>query len=142
MMGVAPNLVRLNQSRQFISWEERRQLAIKAREMALVREIKMGNGRQDWLFARTIVPNNTLRGVARRIAFLNDTPIGNILFGRNGAIRKSMNIRLITELPSTVIDLGILPNHPLWQRISIFEFQSGPLMVTELFLPGCPIYTI
>ena len=141
MMGKKPDLTRLSQGRQFVSWQERQLLSMNDREMALVREIKMGDGAQDWMFARTIVPNSTLKGEARRISFLNDTPIGNILFGRNGATRTSMNVSLTWELPQSLIELGVLPEQPLWERCSIFEFTSGPLMVTELFLPDCPVYS-
>lgn len=140
VMGVKPRLTLLNQGRQMVSREERTKLGIPPREMALVREIKMGKHNKNWMFARTIVPNRTLQGPARRIASLNDTPIGKLLFGRNGAIRKSMEVNLTWELPQTLLAMGVIPEHQLWQRQSIFEFHSGPLMVTELFLPDCPIY--
>ncbi len=140
VMGVTPRLTRLKQGRQFVLANERRILGIKPRNMALVREIKMGKGEQQWLFARTVVPMQTLSGSARRIAMLNDTPIGKILFGRNGAVRKSMSLELTENIPASVFELGIEVNHPLWRRRSIFEFSSGPLMVSEIFLPDCPIY--
>ena len=141
LMGKKPSLTRLSQGRQFVSWQERQLLSMNEREMALVREIKMGTGGLYWMFARTIVPNRTLQGEARRISFLNNTPIGNILFGRNGATRTSMDVYLTWELPQSLIELGVLPEQPLWERCSIFEFNSGPLMVSELFLPACPIYS-
>lgn len=141
MIGATPHLNRLSQGRQFVSLQEREILGIPARQMALVREIKMGDGHKDWMFARTIVPIKTLNGSAKRISYLNETPIGQILFGRNGAVRQSMQVELTCLLPKAALDLGILPTFPLWQRQSIFEFQSGPLMVTELFLPDCPIYS-
>ncbi|WP_168204268.1 chorismate--pyruvate lyase family protein [Aliikangiella coralliicola] len=141
VMGVTPRLTRLNQGRQLASWKERQMLDIRPREWALVREIKMGKGEQNWLFARTIVPMQTLAGPARRIAFLNHAPIGKILFGRNGAARTSLEVQLTTQIPQTVAEMGIVTHFPLWQRCSIFRFSSGPLMVTELFLPDCPIYS-
>lgn len=140
MMGQTPHLVRLNQKRQFVSRQERDLLSISRRQMALVREIKMGKGEQDWMFARTIVPLKTLQGSAKRIACLHQRPIGNILFGRNGATRSSMQVALTWQLPQTLVEMGIESDYPLWQRQSIFTFPSGPLMVTELFLPSCPIY--
>ncbi len=147
VMGVTPHLTRLGQGHQFVCWRERRLLGIDQRQMALVREIKMGNGEQNWLFARTVVPIATLRGSAKRIANLNDAPIGKILFGRNGARRKEMKVFLTNQLPKTVVQQGIVSSSQitqrmLWQRESIFEFPSGPLMVSELFLPDCPIYAV
>ena len=140
MIGEQPRLSRLSQGHQFVSKQERRLLTINNREMALVREIIMGAGDTNWLFARTLIPQRTLKGSARRIAHLNDRPIGNILFGRNGAKRHSMDISLISELPQSLIKLGVSADISLWQRRSIFEFATGPLMVTEIFLPDSPIY--
>ena len=139
-MGATPRLTKLNQGMQFVSPMERRVLGIPSRQWALVREIKMGKGEQNWLFARTVVPLRTLSGVARRISMLNDAPIGKILFGRQGASRKSMHVELTQDYPESVAQLDIPTDQLLWQRRSIFEFDSGPLMVREVFLPDCPIY--
>ena len=141
VMGVTPRLTRLKQKREFVPLEERELLPISAREYALVREIKMSKGRDDWMFARTVIPNSTLSGAARRIGNLKDAPIGKILFGRNGAQRTSLQLELTANFPQSLLDLGSKPVHPLWKRQSIFQFDSGPILVTELFLPDCPIYT-
>lgn len=140
VMGVTPSLVCLSQKYLVPSYGERNLLNIKPRQVALIREIKMGKGGQNWLFARTIVPQKTLTGSAKRIMTLKNTPIGKILFGRNGAKRKWMDISLTTNIPQSIIDLGVMPQQKLWQRQSLFEFNSGPLMVIEWFLPDCPIY--
>ncbi|MET1255235.1 chorismate--pyruvate lyase family protein [Aliikangiella maris] len=140
LMGVTPRLTRLSQRMEFVDYSERKQLNIQPRELALVREIKMGKGKQQWLYARTVVPIRTLSGPARRIVMLNNTPIGKILFGRNGAVRKNMDLELTNQIPNAVFEMGISVNHKLWRRSSIFEFSSGPLMVSEIFLPDCPVY--
>ncbi|TQV73818.1 chorismate lyase [Aliikangiella marina] len=140
VMGATPRLTKLSQGMQFVSPLERRVLGIRPRQMALVREIKMGKGEQNWLFARTVVPLRTLTGVARRISMLNDTPIGKILFGRHGAARSSMHVELTLDYPRSVAQFDLPTDQLLWQRRSIFEFDSGPLMVREVFLPDCPIY--
>lgn len=139
-MGATPRLTKISQGRQFVTPEERNLLGIPPRQMALVREIKMGKGEQNWMFARTVVPLQTLKGVARRISMLNEAPIGKILFGRQGALRTSMHVILSADWPPGLSELGIEVSQPLWQRRSIFEFKSGPLMVSEVFLPDCPIY--
>ncbi len=141
LMGVRPRLTRLKQKRELLTPFERAELGVAPREMALVREIKMAKGDKDWLFARTIIPNSTLSGSARRIASLQDTPIGKILFGRNGAQRKCLHLDMTDQLPEGALALGIEVAHPLWRRRSIFEFPTGPILITELFLPDCPIYT-
>ena len=141
VMGVKPRLTRLKQKREFVSREERALLPIAARELALVREIKMAKGEKDWMFARTVIPNSTLSGSARRLANLKDAPIGKILFSRNGAERVSLTLELTNHFPNSLKHLRASLDYPLWRRRSIFEFDSGPILVTELFLPDCPIYT-
>ncbi len=141
VMGVTPRLTRLKQKREFLPVEEREFLPVCAREYALVREIKMSKGTADWMFARTVIPNSTLSGPAKRIGNLKDQPIGKILFGRNGAQRMSLQLELTSQFPEGLLNLGVKPEHPLWKRQSIFQFDSGPILVTELFLPDCPIYT-
>ena len=140
VMGVSPSLTRLSQGYLFPSQDEKVMLDIKPRQVALIREIKMGKKEQNWLFARTVVPLQTLTGSAKRITALNNAPIGKILFGRNGAKRRWMQVSLTHNLPKSVIELGVTSDQKLWQRQSIFEFNSGLLMVSELFLPDCPIY--
>jgi chorismate lyase len=140
MMGYAPVLTKLSQKRQFVSFEESLSLDIPFRQMALVREIKMADGENDWMFARTIVPHQTLSGPAKRIAFLNEKPIGQILFGRHGAKRISMQVDITSDFPQSLLRLGYEKRQPLWRRRSIFEFNQAPLLVTEIFLPHCPIY--
>lgn len=140
-MGAKPRLTRLKQKREFATLDERALLPIAPRELALVREIKMAKGDKDWMFARTVIPNSTLNGSARRLANLKDAPIGKILFGRNGAERVSLSLELTEQFPVSLIQMGLNLVHPLWRRQSIFEFDSGPILVTELFLPDCPIYT-
>ena len=140
-MGVTPRLTLLHQQREFLLAQERLSLGVKQRRLALVREIRMGKGEQHWLFARTVIPQETLSGSAKRVLFLKNAPIGKILFGRKGARRKSMHIGMSNTLPQTVFDMGIKISHPLWERRSIFEFTSGPVLVSEIFLPDCPVYS-
>lgn len=140
MMQVTPHLTLLNQGREMVSWRERQILSIKPRQMALVREIKMGYQQKNWLFARTIIPAQTLIGSARRLIHLKTKPMGKVLFGRHGAKRTQMEIFRTSQLPEKLSFLDIESEVSLWQRNSIFEFSSGPIMITEVFLPDCPFY--
>lgn len=140
LMGVTPNLQLLRQSRELLCVEERHALSLKPRQMVLTREIKMGDGKKNWLFARTIIPLKTLRGSAKRLIHLKNDPIGKILFGRHGAKRTQMTISLTRDLPQTLINMGVKRNKLFFQRSSIFEFSSGPIMITEILLPDFPFY--
>ncbi len=141
MMGQTPKLTVLKQRREIIPIQDRISLPIGSREWAFVREIKMSKGNQDWMYARTIVPTATLKGNGGRLTGLGNTSIGKILFGRNGAYRQDLKIEEVIQLPIVKGLKMQLINYPLWQRRSIFELQSGPILVTELFLPDCPIYS-
>ncbi|MDH5432611.1 MAG: chorismate lyase [Gammaproteobacteria bacterium] len=140
VMGVSPTLSCLKQGYAFPTSKERELLDIPARQYALIREIKMGKGDENWLFARSVIPLETLQGTAKRITSLRHVPIGKILFGRNGAKRSWMQVSLAYNLPDTLECLGDNMSPPLWKRQSIFRFTDKPLLVSEYFLPDCPIY--
>ncbi len=100
----------------------------------------MGTEDVPWLFARTVIPMATLRGATKRLARMDKTPLGKILFGRTHALRKNMRLDLITADQQSMIRFGIPEGFPLWRRCSTFELATGPLIISEIFLPGCPIY--
>ncbi len=140
LMGRAPFLNCLTQGKAFATPIERQMLNIQPRAYAHIREITMGTKEHNWLFARTAIPLQTLRGAAKRLARMDKTPLGKILFGRSQAIRTSMQLELISSDTLNVAELKIPSDFLLWQRRSIFELNTGPLVISEVFLPDCPLY--
>lgn len=142
LMGQSPRLSCLSEGKDYPSSLERQTLNIKPRTYAHIREITMGTPDKQWLFARTVIPLATLRGNAKRLTRMDKTPLGKILFGRTYAARKNMQLDLITPDQTSQVKFGISQGFPLWRRRSIFELASGPLIISEIFLPDCPIYCV
>ena len=116
-------------------------LNIRPRSYAHIREITMGTENTQWLFARTVIPLTSLNGAAKRLTRMDNKPLGKILFGRNRALRKNMRLDLIMDDPQSMVPFTIAQGFPLWQRCSTFELKTGPLIISEIFLPDCPIYS-
>lgn len=146
LMGQEPVLNCLMQGKGFVSPVERQQLNIEPRVYSHIREITMGTPSELWMFARTVIPLETLRGSAKRLAKIDKKPIGKILFGRNGAIRKTLQVERIDAEEANLdrfnlAQFNIDKCFRFWQRRSIFQLETGPLMICETFLPSCPIYS-
>ncbi len=140
LMGRAPTLSCLQQGKDYPTPQERQMLDIQPRSYAHIREITMGTENSRWLFARTVIPLTTLKGAAKRLTRMDKKPLGKILFGRNQALRKNMRLDLITVDPQSMILFAVPEGFPLWRRCSTFELATGPLIISEIFLPDCPIY--
>jgi len=139
-MGHAPYLTCLRQESAPISPHERAILDIPDSQIVHVREITMGEKNNLWLFARTIIPITTLVGKAKRLANIDSTPLGKLLFGSLGAIRENLDLSTIYAKEADLYNYNIPTNFPLWQRRSKFNIQTGPIFIQEIFLPGCPLY--
>jgi len=105
----------------------------------------MGSEEELWMFARTVIPLETLTGSAQRLAKIDKKPIGKILFGRNGAVRKTLQVDRIdpSQVKTNRFNFAHFKgkeNFDLWRRRSIFELETGPILISEIFLPNCPIY--
>ena len=140
LMGRRPVLNCLSQGRGPIDRYESYVLGIPTRIFAHIREITMGTAEKDWLFARTVIPMATLSGRATRLKRMGTTPLGKILFGPLNAERIEMKLDLVFADEVGLGDWGIPKNFSLWQRSSIFTLDSGPLLISEILLPGCPVY--
>jgi len=141
LMGQTPVINCLTQGKNFADPVERQLLNIKPRIYAHIREITMGTPTELWMFARTVIPLETLRGSAKRLVKIDKQPIGKILFGRNGAVRKTLQIERIDPEDAALERFNIDKGFLLWQRRSIFQLDTGSLMILEIFLPSCPIYS-
>ena len=139
-MGKAPVLNCLSQGRAPIDRYESYVLGISSRIFAHVREITMGTEEHNWLFARTVIPTATLSGKAARLKRMGTTPLGKVLFGPLKAERVDMKLDLVLADEVGLEHWGIAENFPLWQRTSIFELENGPLLISEILLPDCPVY--
>ncbi len=140
LIGSPPTLDCLFEGRAKVSRDERLLLGIPPRQLAHVREITMGTPQCQWLFARTVIPKGTLAREANRLSRMRTMPLGKVLFGQLKAQRTQMRLDLVFAEEVNLQNFDIAPDFPLWQRRSIFQLNTGRLLISEVFLPECPVY--
>lgn len=121
--------------------DEQRLLRLSQGRYTLVREIHMACGNQSWLYARTLLPPQALRGASRRFIRAGQRPLGALLFGapsRTPIVRLSREFarlpagcrltqRLQQLLPAAAADL--------WARRTLYQSRSLRFAIVEVFLP-------
>lgn len=116
---------------------ERQELGLGLREWPFVREVLLRCHDEPWVFARTLIPASSLQGRVRALTHLGTRPLGAVLFSdpqvRRGPIA-------VARLRANTLGIGGLPNPELWGRRSLFYLAGMPLLVSEYFLPACPMY--
>lgn len=110
---------------------ERRVLALPQRRVALLREVLLVCEGTPWVFARTVIPRNTLRGRYRRLADLGNRPLGEVLFADPGVRRGELEVARVDGVP-----LGV--RGTVWGRRSLFHAGGRPLLVSEFFVGPVP----
>ena len=70
----------LNQSVQLPNLSERRALGLAPRRLALIREVLLFGRGVPWVFARSVIPLQTLTGRLRKLRHLDNRPLGALLF--------------------------------------------------------------
>lgn len=88
--------------------------------MAWVREsLLYGNSEKPWVAAQSIFPLTSLKGEAKRLQYLQGTPIGYVLFKRQTTLPNSRVIECT--------DLG-------WRRSTLYNWYNRELLISETFL--------
>ena len=114
--------------------DERRILALGAGRRALIREVLLIGCGEPWVYARSVLPPDLLRGRYRCLARLGERPLGGLLF-RDPALRRS-RIEVTRRPVPTLPGLEYRPTGRAWLRRSLFYLDGKPLLVAEMFLPG------
>jgi len=127
-----------SQRRSGVLRHEAMNLGMEPRRQALIRQVHLLCGDQPVVFARTIIPLQSLKGRQRRLAKLGQRSLGAILFADKSLQRGNL------ELSRLVIggqnanpawgrhDVG----KTLWGRRSTFTVNGHRLLVSEFFLPA------
>ncbi len=103
-------------------------------EPAFIRRVALVRAGQPLVLARTVMPPATLRGEGRQLRNLGDTPLGELVFADFAATRSEFELAPLAP-PSTLfpeLDTGC------WARRSVLTLATGPILVTEAFLPAFP----
>jgi len=131
------NLVRLLQCAQLPNVDERRELGLRDRELAIVREVLLRDGDTPLVFAHSIVSRRDLRGAWRGLSRLGGRPLAEMLFHDSAVVRLPMEYRKIDArhpLFRRAKEATGLTENSVWARRSVFLKRGRPLLVTEVFL--------
>ena len=135
------NLVRLIQRAQLPNVDERRELGLRERELAIVREVLLRDGNRPLVFAHSLVSRRDLTGVWRGLSRLGSRPLAEMLFHDATVVRLPMEYRKIdARHPLYRRAKEVVPFQAslIWARRSVFLRRGRPLLVTEVFLDSRP----
>lgn len=89
--------------------------------LAWVREVLLyGNATMPWVAAQSVFPLTSLAGEARRLKYLQGTPIGYVMFKRQATLPSQRVIQLTPQ--------G-------WRRSTVYQWHHRQILISETFLP-------
>jgi len=113
---------------------ERRALGLGAQDLTLVREVLLECAGEPWVFARSVMPEATLRGRLRHLRKFGARSLGALLFSSRGLKRDPFEVAQVSNRHAL---LPVPPVDETWGRRSVFHVHGRPLLVAEFFLPAC-----
>ncbi|MCU7835074.1 MAG: chorismate lyase [gamma proteobacterium symbiont of Taylorina sp.] len=118
--------------------DEMQRLNLEKHCKALIREVLLFCGETPLIYARTIIPAQTLTGEQKQLADLGNRPLGEFLFSQPDLERDVMEVAQLKQgyqlFDSALFSLSPQPDH-IWARRSVFRLADKPLLVAEVFLP-------
>lgn len=137
--GDAFRLELIAQTRQIPRETERRALALKAGQYALIRHVYLCCGDTPVVFARTVIPAATLTGAGRRLAHLRTRSLGATIFAnpRWHSTERWLS-RLSRKDALHALACKKLPVAPdtVYGRHTLFRLKNKALLIGEFFLPS------
>lgn len=123
----------LGQQIQAVRTSEKQTLGIKHGRHAVVREVILYGNNEPWVYARTVIPLNTLHGPLRHLHYLGNKPLGEKLFTDPTMKRGQIEVAVFSaqQLPEKLQKM----EGDIWGRRSVFHLKGKPLLVAEVFLP-------
>lgn len=113
-------------SRRVLTGSESRCLDIPLRQLGFTREVWIYCNNEPWMIGRSVVPYIYLNGPLRRIRFLKNKSLGELLFKLSNRKRSDFEFSR-----STGEDME---HEPPWVRSSTFTFGKNKLLLKEVFL--------
>ncbi len=107
-------------------------LGMDPRELCLVREVTLVCRGEPWVYARSLLPEKSLRGPLRFLRRLDARPLGALLF-RDPTMRRGA--QQFARVPAAAIPVADV-EAPAWGRRCTFYLRGRPLLVAEVFLPA------
>lgn len=119
--------------------DEARALGISPQQRALVREVILHGNGQQWVYARSVLPQRALNGRLRFLRKLGNKPLGALLFSNPSIKREPVVLQRVAQsrLPASLQQLSPEQSGqpPLYGRYSIFRYGRHGILVSEVFLP-------
>ena len=103
--------------------DEIQALNLKSGQRALVREVLLWCDDEPVVWARSILPYQTLQNIHHPLGNLGTKPLGDILFSHPHIHRGEIEVAEVEY-----------NNAPHWARRSVFEVEGWPILVSETFL--------
>ena len=116
------------------SLDESRELNIRLGRSALIREVFLYCGDRPVVYARTVIPLNTLSGAQNCYSNLGNRPLGAMLFSDRTMRRDKVEITTLDTSQLSTPDM-FSDDETIWGRRSVFHVGGKPLLVCEFFLP-------
>lgn len=107
-------------------------------QAVLIREVILIGNQQAVIFAHSVLPRASLRGVWRGLGSLGNQALGATLFANPKVKRTVMVYKKLSanhSLYQQAIQHSAYPTPYLWARRSIFSLNCANILVTEVFLP-------
>jgi chorismate--pyruvate lyase len=121
--------------------DEAQALGMRYDGQAILRQVQLLCDDRPWVYARTVIPANSMRGKLQRLAHLGTKPLGAMLFADPAMRRGIVELARITRGQQLYIDAlqrSQKRADAIWGRRSVFRIAGKPLLVSEIFLPGFP----
>lgn len=117
--------------------DEARALGVRPQQHVWVREVLLRCRGTSWVYARTVMPRESLRGRQRALLRLGERPLGSVLFARTPVTRSPLTFRCLGERHRLfqAIARHVNVTGPLWARRSILSVSGRGVLVAEVFLP-------
>jgi len=113
-------------------------LHLHADKTALVREVLLfGNG-APVVFAHSVLPRSSLRGLWHGLGRLGNKPLGATLFANPKVKRTPLSYKKLSQNHALYQHAAKYLDQKqayLWARRSVFSLNCANIMVTEVFLP-------
>jgi chorismate--pyruvate lyase len=128
----------LSQQQAIAESDEIQTLNLAYEQSVLLREVLLLCGKTPVIFARTVIPMETLTGTEYQLGHLGNKPLGEFLFSQANLQRDTMEIAQINQ-GHQLFDTAqshdtVSVSDYLWARRSIFRLQHKPLLVAEVLL--------
>lgn len=118
--------------------DEARRLGLRHKNRVWLREVLLCCDDSAWIYGRSVIPGQTLRGRLCGLQQLGRQPLGSVLFKRHPISRGKIEIARLAAgdglYRQVVQSTAVAPG--CWARRSVFHVAEHPLLVTEVFLPA------